>query len=415
MELIEKMPPHSILSSQASIAGLALTPDEREQMTRFLRHLVQTPSPFGEEEVIARLIQEHLSEIGLADVTTTDRVGNVVVRLGTGDGPTLLYDVHMDTVLPTDPDWPCDPYGAVVQDGVLYGVGACDAKSSLAAMVYAARRLQAANVPLNGTLILAFVVQRERCEGAALQGLIEEEGIRPDWVLLGEPSNLHIMRGHRGRVLFRVTAHGRSSHASRPTLGENAIAAAARLVFGVDLLATDLPTDPILGSGTMAVTHIESQAPSLNAIPDTCTLFVDRRLTLGETVARAHAQLESVIEREGIRADIEVNEYATDTYTGYRFHVREAFDAWALEENHPLVQTLSAVVHAVRGQSPILGHWPFSTDGVYSMGTLGIPTAGFGPGNPDHAHTTQEQVRLDDVAVAAQVYALFAATLLGEG
>ncbi len=79
------------------------------------------------------------------------------------------------------------------------------------------------------------------------------------------------------------------------------------------------------------------------------------------------------------------------------------------------MQTLSAVVHAVRGQSPILGHWPFSTDGVYSMGTLGIPTAGFGPGNPDHAHTTQEQVRLDDVAVAAQVYALFAATLLGEG
>jgi putative selenium metabolism hydrolase len=396
-----------------ALGQLALNTDERDQMTRFLQRLVQTPSPSGWEQDAALLIKEHLNELGFERVTT-DHVGNVILRLGDGVGPTVLFDTHMDTVQPADDGWPFAPYEAAIRNGILYGLGACDSKASLAAMIYAARRLAESRTPLHGNLVIAFLVQQERYDGAALRILVEEEGIRPDWVILGEPSDLQIMRGHRGRMLFKVTTYGKSSHAASPDLGQNAITAAARMIFGIDLLSVDLPSDPFLGPGTVAVTHIESQEPSLNAIPSSCTFYVDRRLTLGETAARAHAQLESIIEREGIVADVEVNEYTVTAYTGYEYQIREAFNAWVIDESHPLIQTTSAVTQAVRKTMPSIGRWLFSSDGVYSMGEANIPTVGLGPGDPALAHTSQDQVVLDDVAEAAQVYALLAAALLGQ-
>ncbi len=391
--------------------ALALTDDEQRAMVDFLRRLVQTPSHSAHEGEVAAMVEKELRAVGVENVRI-DQVGNVIGYLGGESGPTLLYDAHMDTVQATQAAWPHPPYEAVIQDGVLYGLGACDMKGSLAAMVYAAKRLVESGVELGGRLVMTFVVQEEPCEGAALKALLQEEAVRPDWVVLGEPSGMNIMRGHRGRVLFKVTTHGKSSHASSPHLGRNAIAAAARLIFGIDLLAAQLPSDPFLGSGTITVTHIESQAPSLNAIPDACLFYVDRRLTLGETPTRAQAQIEAVIEREGIQASIEIAEYRVPSYAGYELCAREAFNAWALDRDHPLIRMLSDVAQAVVGQTPDVGHWPFSTDGVVSMGELGIPTIGFGPGDPRHAHTVDDQVRLHDVAQAAQAYALLAAALL---
>ena len=221
------------------------------------------------------------------------------------------------------------------------------------------------------------------------------------------------MRGHRGRVMFKVDVLGRSAHASNPEQGHNAITDAARLIFGLDLLSADLPVDPFLGPGTMAVTHIESHAPGLNAIPDSCTFYVDRRLTLGETPTRAQVQIESVIEREGIEASVEVLTYRAPSYTGEIIGVDEAFPAWALDKEHPLISQLRQVIETACNHTPSVGHWPFSTDGVHTMGDLGIPTVGFGPGNPQLAHTPEEHMHLKDLVDAAHVYAMFAAHILG--
>ncbi len=401
-------------SPTSSTPSLRLDDADRAALAGFLQKLVQTPSRSTHEGEVAALVRQALAEAGVTDVFT-DRAGNVVARLGSGDGPTLLYDAHMDTVAATHADWPHPPLAGVIEGDTLYGLGACDMKGAVAAMVYAARKLVASGTELAGTLVLAFIVQEEPCEGCALKVLVEEEGIRPDWVVLGEPSSLHIMRGHRGRAMFKVTVRGRSSHASAPALGDNAVVAAARLVFGIDLLAADLASDSFLGPGTIAVTHIESEAPSLNAIPDNCTFYVDRRLTLGETATRAQAQIEGVIEREGINAKIELVEYTEASYTGYPFAVREAFNAWAVADDHPLLKAVSAAARRVLGQAPAVGHWTFSTDGVYSMGEADIPTVGFGPGNPKVAHTVQEQISLSEVYRAAEVYAELAASLLSAG
>ncbi len=397
----------------STLASMTPTSAEKDDMIRFLQRLVQTPSHSTQEGDVARLVEAELRAVGVEDVFV-DRAGNVVARIGSGSGPTLLYDAHMDTVLATAHDWPHDPYAGFIEEGKLYGLGACDMKATIAAMVYAAKRLLESGAALHGTLVLAFVVQEEPCEGFALKVLVEEEGIRPNWVLLGEPSDLQIKRGHRGRVMFKVTVPGKSSHASSPDLGENAITAAARLLFGIDLLMPTLPTDPFLGPGTIAVTHIESQSPSLNAIPNSCTFYIDRRLTLGETPTRAQAQIEGVVQREGLRASIDVLEYAAQSYSGYVFKTREAFNAWALEEDHMLIQALSAAARSVNGTPPPVGRWSFSTDGVYSMGEAHIPTVGFGPGKPEFAHTIHEHVDLDDVAAVVPVYGLLATMLLAK-
>lgn len=243
--------------------------------------------------------------------------------------------------------------------------------------------------------------------------LIEEEGVRPDWVVLGEPSNLQLSRGHRGRVELEVVTHGRSCHAAQPDLGENAVYSAARLIFNLEMLSEQLGYDAFLGSGSLSVTHVESRAGSRNAVPDYACFIVDRRLTLGETEAKALAEVQGIIARERVQAEVRVTEYEETSYTGYKARQHNYFPAWALEAEHPLVKTTSRVIKQALGYRPNVGQWAFSTDGVYTMGVAGIPTIGFGPGDAAHAHTANEWIRLEDVFSAASLYAQLAVELLG--
>lgn len=394
------------------IDNLALEWVTAQKLTQFTQKLIQTPSLSGQEGAVADLIVDHLRELGFKRVRV-NAMGTVIATLGSGVGPTVLYDAHMDTVAPVTPEhWGHPPYAGTVDGDRLYGLGAVDAKGALASMIYGASQLLPYADQFRGKLVLAFVVQEEPCEGLALRMLVEEDGILPDYVLLGEPTNLHISCGHRGRVMFKITVTGRSSHGSQPELGQNAIYAAARLLFAIQLMAGELPRDPFLGPGSIAVTGIESQGAGLNAIPDQCKIYVDRRLTLGETVMGAQAQLESLISREAIPASVKITVYDEPSYTGLVREAREAHPAWALDRSHPLVKTLSQTIQRVTQTVPDVRHWPFSTDGVYSMGQANIPTLGFGPGNPDLVHTSDEFVTVHDLKTAAQVYAGLAAALL---
>jgi len=390
-----------------------LTPQERSELTAFLSRLVRTPSLSSQEGKVARLIVEELRKVGVSDVRV-DRIGNVVARIGPGRRPMLLYNGHMDTVDVTNrAAWSYDPWMGVVDSGLLYGIGACDMKASIAAMVYGVKKLLEARVSLNGELVLAFVVQEEPCEGLAMRVLVEEEGVRPDWVVLGEPTSLQVSRGQRGRVELRVTTRGRSGHAAQPDSGENAIYAAMRLVFGIEILSGNLAKDRFLGQGSLSITQIGSSAPSRNAVPDQCWFYIDRRLTLGENETRALAEIQSVIMREGAPATVEITEYEGVSYTGYRCRMREVFPPWALPAEHPLVQKAVSSLRGTLGRRPGITRWAFSTDGVYTMGQAHIPTIGFGPGRPELAHAPNEHVRLDDVHLAAQAYAQLAVDLLG--
>ncbi len=407
------------ISGQASkirpdMVNFVLSDQKRADLTAFLRDLVRIPSPSTEEAAVADRIGEEMNRLGFHEVWV-DRIGNVVGRIGPGHGPILMLNAHMDTVRVSDPEaWSHDPLGAELEDGVLYGLGAADMKAGLAAMVYGADLLLDADVDLGGDLVVACVVQEEQCEGLGTGVLIEEEGVRPDWVVLGEPSGLSVSRGQRGRLEMDLVAHGQSAHAANPSLGENAIYIAARLVFGLELLAGQLEVDDFLGKGTLAVTDISSSAVSRNAVPDRCTLIIDRRLTLGENETKALAEIQRVIGREGVEADVGVTEYQATSYTGYQCRAREFYPAWVMAEDHPLVKAMVEAAHPQLGYRPSVGRWGFSTEGVYTAGVAGIPTVGFGPGAEEEAHTADEHVRLDEVHVAAEIYANLAANLLAD-
>jgi putative selenium metabolism hydrolase len=398
---------------EIKVTPFQLTQRDKDELVEFLQDIVRTPSLSGEEDRVAARMAAAMRRAGFRDVFS-DRIGNVVGRMGEGGRPVLVYNGHMDTVGISDPSaWRHDPYGAHIVDGVLYGRGACDMKGALSAMIWGGKMLRDAGISLQGELILACVVQEEPCEGLATRVLVEEEGIRPDWVVLGEPTDLQLSRGHRGRVEMEVISRGRTCHAAQPALGNNAVYSAARLIFNLEILSEQLGYDAFLGPGSLAVTHVESLAGSRNAVPDYARFIIDRRLTLGETESKALAEVQGIIAREQVRAEVRVTEYEATSYTNYRARQHNYFPAWALEAEHPLVKTASHAVKETLGSKPTVGQWAFSTDGVYTMGVAGIPTVGFGPGQEKRAHTADESIRLEDVFKAAPVYARLAVELLG--
>ena len=386
---------------------------DKDALIAFAQKLVRTPSPSTQEGEVAALLAEEMREVGFEVVV--DRMGNVIGRIGRNGGKKLFYDGHMDTVGVGDlAAWKRDPFGGEIQKGVLYGRGAADMKGALAAMVYAGKVIVDNGVQLDGDLYVLGVTQEEPCEGLAMRHIVEEEHLRPDWVVIGEATNLQISRGQRGRVEFRVPVQGRSCHASAPERGVNAIYEAARIIVGLELLAPRFNQDSFLGKGSMAVTEISSKSSSRNALPDCCTLYIDRRLTVGETEAKALAEIRRVLAREGGNATIEVSEYREVSYTGYQVEARQSFPFWVTAEDEPLLLTAAGAIEDLLGFEPHVGKWDFSTDGVYTAGVAGIPTIGFGPGEERYAHTTDEQIRLRDLEAAVPVYAELAVRMLSK-
>lgn len=387
-------------------------PEERQALLDFLSALVRTPSFSGDEGAAATLVMAEMQRLGFDEVWM-DAAGNVVGRIGPSTGPALMFNSHLDTVQVTDRSaWNVDPLGAEIHAGRLYGLGACDMKSGLAATVYAAALLKKRGVALQGPLHIACVGLEEPAEGTCTRVLFEEDQLRPDWVVIAEPSNLQVVRGQRGHMEMRVKVQGRAAHSSAPELGSNAIYTAAHLIFNLEILAGQLADDSFLGPGVLTVTDVKSYAMSRNAIPDRCEMILDRRLTVGETEAMALLEVQRIINREGADAEVHVIEEEVTTHTGKVYPVRRASLPWALEERHPLVKAMVQAAKTV-GLRPGITRWHFATEGAYTAVVAQVPTIGFGPGNPALPHTVNEYVDIEQVYAAAQAYAALAIQLLG--
>jgi len=390
----------------------SLTPTNQQQLTHFLQSMVQTASFSGMEGALAQILSAEMQNIGLDDVSIDD-MGNVIGRLGSGRGPHLLYYSHMDTVgIGNISAWQHDPFGGVVKNGAMYGRGAVEPKGSLASMVYGARLLVEAQTRLNGTLTIVGGVHGESAEGVAIKYLLEDAGLEPDWVVIGAPTDLQINIGQRGRLEMLVTVNGKACHAATPDHGINAIYGAARIIFSLELMSTQLSDDPFLGPGTLAVTHIENIERTKNIIPDRCTFNIDRRLTLGETEAHALADVQSLLAKEGIEGTVEVAECNSVSYTGMSCTGKKSYPAWMIDEKDRLVKRAGKSIQKATGHKPKTGCWNFSTAGVYTIGYAGIPTIGFGPGQERLAHTANETIQLRDCFSAAGGYAQIARDLL---
>ncbi|AKX94445.1 acetylornithine deacetylase [Moorella thermoacetica] len=379
----------------------------RGDIIRFLKDIVAIPSPNGDIKAVAERIGQEMRKLGFDDVFL-DSMGNIVGRIGSGPR-VLLYDSHIDTVDIADSDqWQWDPYKGKEENGIFYGLGAGDEKNSTPGMVYGLKIIKDLGLADDFTLYYFGNIE-EICDGVAPNSLVVTDKIKPDFVVIGEPTKMNIYRGHRGRVEMKVTTKGRTCHASAPERGVNAVYKMAEIIKGISQMGADFVEDPFLGKGSIAVTDIHCKTPSINALPDECVIYIDRRLTFGETQEMAVEQVRKVAEPHG--GKVEVLEFDEPSYTGFVFKVDKYFPAWVLPEDHLLVKAGLETYQRVFGQPTGVGKWVFSTNGIYWMGKAGIPAIGFGPGDEVYAHSVLDQVPIEDVVRSTEFYAYFPTVL----
>ncbi len=260
------------------------------QMVEFLRDLIAIPGESCQEGPVIARIRQEMEKVGFDEIRI-DPMGNILGRIGSGK-TVIAMDSHTDTVGIGDPkEWSWDPYKGKVENGYIYGRGACDQRAGMASMVYAGKMIRELGLVGDYTLWVVGSVQEEDCDGLCWLYILNEDGIRPDCVVITEPSKLGIYRGHRGRMEIEVHLRGKSCHASAPERGDNPIYKMSRLVEEVEKLNGRLKSDLFLGKGTIAVTEIRSLSPSLCAVPGACSIHLDRRLTAGETKESAVAEV----------------------------------------------------------------------------------------------------------------------------
>lgn len=382
--------------------------EQRQAIIGFLKALCAIPSENGQIRAVGDRAAQEMAALGFEDIRF-DRMGNILGRIGHGP-KIVLYDSHIDTVGVGNPDaWDWNPYEGKEEDGIFYARGACDEKGSTPGMIYGLALARDLGL-LDGVTAYYFGNMEEWCDGIAPHALVEVEGLRPDVVVIGEPTRMQVYRGHKGRVEMEVVARGTSAHAASNYLGDNAIYKIMPMVEAISRLEPELGDDPFLGPGRITVTDMHVKTPSINAVPDEATITIDRRLTFGED---PQAELRRIQALFGNRADIyaHILFYAEPSYTGFSFPVEKVFPPWALDADHPLVQAGVQAGALLWGEPLETGKWDFSTNGTYWMGKAGIPAIGFGPGDEVHAHTALEQVNLDDVVRATEWYALLPSLL----
>jgi putative selenium metabolism hydrolase len=381
-----------------------------DQTARLLSGMVRIPSLSGEEEQVIAYLGQACRDAGL-DQVRVDGLGNLVARIGRGPR-VMAIDAHIDTVDTGDPaQWDDAPFSGRIEDGRVYGRGSVDQKGGAAAMIAAGRILHELGYDGTYSIYLTFTVMEEDCDGLCWNYLIEKEALVPELVVITEPTNLGLYRGQRGRIEFELSFGGTSAHGSAPERGDNAVYRASETVLRVRELNHRLPEDAFLGRGSVAVTMICSDSPSLCAIPDRCVAHLDRRLTWGETAESATEELRAICDA---KTTISVPRYERASYRGTVYSQEKVFPSWVTAPDRPLVRAGSATYEALFGVAPRIDRWTFSTNGVAICGRHGIPCIGFGPGDEALAHAPNEAVAVAHLARASAFYALLPYILEGQ-
>ena len=398
-------------------------------MESFLQRLVRTPSvylpgvPGANEAAVANLVYEQLRAWGWAprrEEVTPGRP-NVAADLrgalgspADPPGPLLLLEGHTDVVTPGDPAaWSDDPFSGRVVGRRLYGRGACDMKGGLTAMLFAARALQLAGAPFQGTLRLLVPVDEEGMMLGIKAMVARGEADGAAGCIVCEPEGGELCVAQKGSLRLRLISHGRIAHGAMPHQGVNALTGMVHWLQRVldleEVLNREHPPHPLLGPNYISPTVIRAPHPGdasqINCLPGRCDAFLDIRTVPGVD----HAALVARIAALGEAARVE--------HPAFRFSVEVVDDrpAVAIDPAHPLARAVAAAHTRVYGAPPPLGGVPGSTDGTILARDRGVPVVVYGPGDKWLPHQPDEYVDLDEVARAAHVYIIAALEFFGSG
>ena len=415
----------------------------KDDMTKFLRGLVRLPGESCGEKEKVELAAAEMRKLGF-DKVEIDGMGNLLGYMGSGK-TLIAFDGHIDNVGVGNLDnWNFDPLEGYENDEEIGGRGVSDQQGGIVSAVYGAKIMKDLEL-LNDkyTVLVTATVQEEDCDGLCWQYIIKESGIRPEFVVLNEPTDGGIYRGQRGRMEIRVDVKGISCHGSAPERGDNAIHKMADILQNVrDLNENDTGDDKeikglvkmldekfnpqwkearFLGRGTITTSEIFFTSPSRCAVADSCSVSLDRRMTAGETWESCLEEIRNLPAARKYGDDVKVSMYEYDrpSYTGCVYPIECYFPTWVIPEDHPVTKAMEETYKSLYGDTrfgnaetgqarrarPLTDKWTFSTNGVTIMGRNGIPCIGFGPGAEAQAHAPNEKTWKQDLVTSAAIFA----------
>jgi len=393
------------MRTEPHAAADAVDPDEVLAIARALI-AARSENPGGTEDEAAAVAVGVLDGIGATAEIVRGAAGrpSVVAAIGQGNGPSLAWNGHLDTVPAGSLDtWSVDPFGGEVIDGRLIGRGACDMKGPIAAALAAAAACRRSGVDGAGVITFHLAADEELAGVHGTKVLWERGLLTQRAAIVGEPSDLQLGLAERGGAWITATAHGTAAHGSQPDRGVNAITSMARYLLRLPEVLPDAE-HPLCGRPTVNAALIEGgSAP--NVVPDRCSIDIDRRLIPGETdpevVLAPFLSLAADIRRDHPEVDV-------------RAEIREWTDAAEAPADSIVADTIRAAARAERGEAPADVGFTGITDARFYINEAGIPTAIFGPGSLSVAHTANEWVAVEDLVTAARIYArIFAGVLAG--
>jgi acetylornithine deacetylase/succinyl-diaminopimelate desuccinylase family protein len=332
---------------------------------------------------------------------------NVVARLPGGrPGKRLILNGHIDTV-PAGDGWTIDPFGGELRAGCIWGRGTCDMKSGVAAMLMAMVELKRSEEAFAGEIVFQAVADEETGSQWGTLHLIEQGYCRDaSFAICTEPTSNRVELGNRGLRWVDITVSGQASHAGRPWLGANAVAAAAAIIERLDALEFTARDERFeIPAPSISVTTIQG-GHTVNVIPDSCTFAVDRRMLPGETEAQVLSELQSAIDvvleaRPGVEIEMQVRP--------------GCWDPFVVDRGEPIVAAALEAARTVLGREPQTGYKAACTDASHLVSRAGIPTVLLGPGNEQLSHKPDERIAVDDLINGVEIYVEMFRRLLGAG
>lgn len=400
-----------------------LAEELRPGMIDLAQRAIRCPSLTGEEEAVSEIFLQELQKLGY-DEAFRDDWGNIVgIVHGTEDGPTIMYNGHMDHVDVGDPsEWGgYDPYSGVIdvdemeneardtleKTEVIHGRAAADTKCGIACQIYSGAilaRLKKEGFGFRGHYLISAVVMEEPAEQIGMIGLYEKtlpaRGLHVDGVVSCEATGLRLYLGHRGRVELNVEVSGVTSHGSAPWLGINAVNKATKLIDAVEArYQKDFKVDEKLGKSSIALTIISCKPGAMCIVPDRCNITYDRRLVPTETPDDAVREMQEIIDQlsredPDFRATVKVAAVPRTTYTGKTVTIPNIKEGWRIAEEHPFVQAAAKGLRDI-GEPVGYSYWDFGTDLAMICGRHHVAALGYSPMQEYYCHRPVDKCRID--------------------
>lgn len=373
-----------------------------ELLCALIRH--KSENPPGEEQQVAEFIYRYFKQENI-DVEMQEVAPgrpNVIAYLkGSGNGKHLLFNGHID-VVPCGCGWSTEPFDPEIKDGKVFGRGAADMKSGVAAMMYAATLIKRNLDTFSGDLTLIFNVDEERINLGMLHYI--KDGISADYAIIGEPTSLDVCIAHKGVSRYNLSTKGTAGHAAKTRYPDSAISKMAKILPAIEQHRSSVEEieHPLLGHASMIITTINGgTAP--NIVPQHCDIEIDRRLVPGE-------------KREEIEQRIHqaINEYNQGEHIDYHLDNYLFIPASDIPADHELTQVALASVSQFTNKQATPQIFEATCEAPFFSVTSQIPTLIMGPGGLAQAHVKDEFVEIDELYLAAEIYYDMANTLLNK-